>query len=120
MFVPRAVRLKGMREADRNKSERPTKRVRIENGPEQLKTSDAAARSTPQEADINLNRPVNKESAPKTATPEYLGKLVCGIELLFTDYAHQDKASADWLKSHYREVEGESGCTLAPLHSVHH
>lgn len=112
MFVPRAVRLKGVREPERNKSERPAKRARIGNGPEQSKTPDADLGSTQKEADPNVTKPVEKGPATKAAAPEYLAKLISGIELLFTDYAHQDKASAAWLKSHYRDVEGESKCTL--------
>jgi hypothetical protein len=119
MFVPRALRSKGVRERDRNKSERPIKKARAEAATAESKSSDAAPVPGQSNTDTNLKKPAPKLSTTTTVTPEYLSYLVCGIELLFTDYAHQDETTSQWLQAHYREVEGESKCTLSPLHSAY-
>lgn len=123
MFVPRAVRLKGVREPDRTKIERPRKKARVQSELDDsasIKIPDAAPASTEKEVDTNVTKSVDKVASHKSTSPEYLGKLLSGVELLFTDYAHQDKAGADWLKGHYRDVEGESNCELLSLPSLHH
>ena len=43
----------------------------------------------------------------KPVTPEYIAQLAAGIQLIFTDYAHQEKSRASWLKERYREIDGE-------------
>lgn len=48
-------------------------------------------------------------------TPEYLETLVCGMELVFTNYAYQDKELSEWVNRHERTVDGEGGCKSGPL-----
>ena len=47
----------------------------------------------------------------KPVTPEYIAQLAAGIQLIFTDYAHQEKSRASWLKERYREIDGEQNCS---------
>lgn len=46
----------------------------------------------------------------KPITTEYIAQLAAGIELIFTDYAHQEQERAEWLKKHYRTVDGKEKC----------
>ncbi|KAF1851736.1 uncharacterized protein K460DRAFT_362481 [Cucurbitaria berberidis CBS 394.84] len=41
----------------------------------------------------------------KPVTPEYLAQLAAGIELIFTDYAHQEEMRAKWLQKHFRTTD---------------
>jgi hypothetical protein len=103
MFVPRALRLKGIKEKTKPRGEPPTKKVRTD---DKTKTSQSIVDSSgngtkPQSGPRFVTRPV---------TPEYLGFLVDGMELMFSDYAHQDKKQAGWLQEHYRDVEDKGKC----------
>ena len=46
----------------------------------------------------------------KPVTPEYIAQLAAGIELIFTDYAHQEKERSRWLRDRYRTVDDEENC----------
>ena len=68
--------------------------------------------------------PITREGEPPTKRPriqsldiddEYLEQLVCGIELVFTDYAHQDDEGRAWLKKYGRILHGDSGCEFSLL-----
>ena len=65
-----------------------------------------------------------RESEPPTKRPriqsldiddEYLEQLVCGIELVFTDYAHQDDEGRAWLNKYGRMLHGDGGCEFSLL-----
>lgn len=65
---------------------------------------------------------ITRESEPPTKRPriqsldiddEYLEQLVCGIELVFTDYAYQDDEGGAWLKKYGRILHGDSGCEFS-------
>ena len=67
---------------------------------------------------------ITRENEPPTKRPriqsldiddEYLEQLVCGIELVFTDYAHQDDEGRAWLKKYGRILHGNSGCEFSLL-----
>jgi hypothetical protein len=48
----------------------------------------------------------------KPITPEYIAQLASGIDLIFSDYAHQEEGRSKWLQERYRTVDGEEKCTL--------
>ncbi|KAF2639199.1 hypothetical protein P280DRAFT_56021 [Massarina eburnea CBS 473.64] len=87
MFVPRALRLKGVKEAQKPKPA-------IAKAPEPTSPHNDVAKRGPR-----------FQSAP--VTTEYLGEIVAGVELIFTDYAHQEPTAAQWLQKRYRTVGGE-------------
>jgi hypothetical protein len=103
MFVPRALRLKGVKEA--NKTSKPA----------------AENRSKPAGDDDVVTAAIQKasvrgpKSTPVDVMPEYLAQLAAGIELIFTDYAHQHAESAKWLQEFYRTVDGKDQCKLPML-----
>jgi hypothetical protein len=103
MFVPRALRLKGVKEA--NKTSKPA----------------AENRSKPAGDDDVVTAAIQKGSvrgpkfAPVDVSPEYMAQLAAGIELIFTDYAYQHAESAEWLQKFYRTVDGEDRCKLLIL-----
>jgi hypothetical protein len=43
-------------------------------------------------------------------TPEFLAQLTTGMEMIFSDYSHQNGSSAEWLKARHRTVDGEQNC----------
>jgi hypothetical protein len=43
-------------------------------------------------------------------TPEYIAQLATGVELIFSDYAHQEQERSRWLQERYRTVNGEGKC----------
>ncbi|KAF1943141.1 hypothetical protein EJ02DRAFT_502357 [Clathrospora elynae] len=106
MFVPRALRLKGMREKPR------------------LKTPELSSKSPASKAESNHDDALveamqkTRTSSPKvtkqgprlttkSATPDYIAQLAAGIDLIFSDYAHHEEKRASWLQEHYRTVDGE-------------
>jgi hypothetical protein len=115
MFVPRALRLKGVRETQRPKlpisptvhtSER-SKDDALVDAMQGISTNSP----TPQEEHI-APKPTTRGSnfTVKPVTPEYLAQLVAGIELIFSDYAHQEEVRGDWLQQYYRTVDGREKC----------
>lgn len=115
MFVPRTLRLKGVKEPQKPPKEPPAKKRRTEDNA--LESGKIAPAVVFKEEQNNANPKTTKGSnliTPAT-NPEYLGQLVCGIELVFTDYAQQDKESSSWLVSHYREVDGRGNCTYCSM-----
>ncbi|KAF2036414.1 hypothetical protein EK21DRAFT_106516 [Setomelanomma holmii] len=112
MFVPRALRLKGVREPQR---------PRPANLPQVVETSiskDDALVDAMEGISTNSPEPRNEPSDPKAVargprftvkpiTAEYLAQLVAGMELIFSDYAHQEDGRAKWLQQRYRTVDEE-------------
>lgn len=118
MFVPRALRLKGVHETQRPKPAKPPSEPLA--GKHELSADDALVEAmgktsttspAPQEEHID---PKAIKHGPrfttKPVTPEYIAQLAAGIELIFTDYAHQDEKRAKWLQDHYRAVGEEEKC----------
>lgn len=121
MFVPRAVRLKGVKEPPRSRLSKPSAET-------QTSKDDTNSRDGLVEAmgDTSMNSPTPQRDvasdvpAPsrgprfttKPVTPEYIAQLAAGIELIFTDYAHQEEERSRWLKNRYREVDGEKKCEI--------
>ncbi|KAH9874962.1 hypothetical protein J1614_004450 [Plenodomus biglobosus] len=114
MFVPRALRLKGVRETQRPTAAKVSPPVPDDggdNGEDGLveamqNTSTTSPAPEPMQTD---SKPVAR--GPRfTTTPvtsEYIGQLAAGIELIFTDYAHQEEDRAAWMHERYRVVDGE-------------
>jgi len=119
MFVPRAVRLKGVKEPQRPK---------VVNGAEKPRPSKVEANSKDALAqamgETSMNSPAPPQdtasdtAAPtrgprftvKPITPEYIAQLAAGVELIFTDYAHQEQQRLRWLRDRYRVIDGEENC----------
>lgn len=109
MFVPRALRLKGVKEAKKRKLDHPrspgsagvSREDALVHAMQNTSTNSVATSPEAQQAEQG------DKPAATTASPEYLAQLVAGIELIFTDYAHQDKEGAKWLQERYRTVDGE-------------
>jgi hypothetical protein len=112
MFVPRALRLKGVKEPKKAQKEPPAEIPNAETSttnenetiPAPLQPEQSKTTSKPKSGNRFTNAPV---------TSEYLQQLVCGVELIFTDHAHQDNHGIAWLEKHYRNVDGESNCRFA-------
>jgi hypothetical protein len=114
MFVPRALKLKGVRET-KPKLSKPLVEVSERNKDDALVDAMQGISTnspTPQEDHIE---PKTVTRGPrftvKPVTPEYLAQLAAGIELIFSDYAHQEEVRANWLHQRYRTVDGEEKCT---------
>lgn len=112
MFVPRALRLKGVREKPRP---RPARAPAESDGDDALveamqKTSTNSPTYQPEQIEAKAAKPGSRFTT-KPVTPEYIGQLAAGIELIFTDCAHQEEERAKWLQDHYRKVDGEDKCT---------
>jgi hypothetical protein len=121
MFVPRALRLKGVKEKPRPKttrapSEAPASEVDHDDALVEAMQKTSTNSPDRQLEDIN---PKFIKSGPrfttKPITPEYIAQLAAGIELIFTDYAHHEEQRAKWLQDHYRTVDGEEKCTFTPI-----
>lgn len=120
MFVPRVVRLKGVKESRRPKLKRPL--ANEPPGRDEVDSKDALVEAM---GETSMNSPglqqeQTYQEAPtrgprfttKPITPEFIAQLAAGIELIFTDYAHQEKEGSKWLKNRYRVVDNESKCRL--------
>lgn len=116
MFVPRALRLKGVKENQRRKPTQPVESTGSETASEdalvnamQNATTDLAAPSPAVLSEDHMEG-VKVSKKPKQdatkASPEYLAQLVAGVELIFTDHAHQDRDGSKWLEERYRAVDG--------------
>ena len=120
MFVPRAVRLKGVKEAPRPKAAKPStaqqasknatnsKDALVQAMDETSMNSPAPQQDTASDAPAPTRGP---RFTTKPVTPEYIAQLAAGIQLIFTDYAHQEESRSTWLKERYREIDGEQNCS---------
>ncbi|KAJ4297502.1 hypothetical protein N0V90_005394 [Kalmusia sp. IMI 367209] len=114
MFVPRALRLKGVKEIQKRKPDKSHNPGAIEVASDDAlvhamqKTSTKSATTSPApQQEVDAMQGVSKSSKP-TTTPmpsDYLAQLAAGVELIFTDYAHQNPSSARWLQERYRAVD---------------
>jgi hypothetical protein len=114
MFVPRALRLKGVRETKPNPSKPPpadtferSKDDALVDAMQGISTHSPTPQGEHIEPKLIARGP---KFTVKPITPEYLAQLVAGIELIFSDYAHQEEARAGWLEQRYRTVGGEESC----------
>lgn len=119
MFVPRAVRLKGVKEPPRPKLSKPSEKSQASK--DDTNSKDAlveAMGETSMNSPAPLQDTMSDAPAPvrgprfttKPVTPEFIAQLAAGIELIFTDYAHQEEERSRWLKDRYRVVDGEENC----------
>jgi hypothetical protein len=120
MFVPRALRLKGIRETRQPQRPKPPPASESES------TKDEALVDAMQGISTNSPTPQQEHIDPKVVTrgprvtvkpvtPEYLAQLVAGLELIFSDYAHHEEVRAEWLQQRYRIVDGVEKCTRLDL-----
>ncbi|KAK1913377.1 hypothetical protein P3342_005313 [Pyrenophora teres f. teres] len=130
MFVPRALRLKGVHEKSRPKSIKPPSKAAADNvEADNVEADNVEADNAEADHDDALVKAMQKTSTSspppqidsidskdtksgprfttKQVTPEYIAQLAAAIELIFTDYAHQEEQRAKWLHDHYRTVDGE-------------
>jgi hypothetical protein len=126
MFVPRSLRLKGVKEKPRPKitkspSEAPVSKVNHDDALVEAMQKTSTNSPDRQLEDIN---PKVIKSGPrfttKPITPEYIAQLAAGIELIFTDYAQQEESRANWLQGYYRTVGGENNCMYTGPESLCH
>lgn len=120
MFVPRAVRLKGVKEAQRPKVAKPP--ANQQTSKVETNSKDALVQAM---GETSMNSPAPHQDTPSDATAptrgprfvsrpitaEYVAQLAAGIELIFTDYAHQEEERSKWMQDRYREVDGEQNCS---------
>ncbi|KAF2462983.1 uncharacterized protein BDR25DRAFT_180279, partial [Lindgomyces ingoldianus] len=114
-FVPRVLRLKGAHEPRNAPRKLFSEPATADQGPavassllgnEQLQANKNSLLETKPTSDENQKASDStKVRGPKftvaPVTDEYLAQLVCGIELLFTDYAIQSVKGSKWLESRY-------------------
>ena len=119
MFVPRAVRLKGVKEGQRPQLAKPLAKPQLSR--DEANSKDALVEAL---GETSMNSPApphdtaSNTAAPtrgprfttKPVTAEYIAQLAAGIELIFTDYAHQEEERSRWLRARYRVVDGGEHC----------
>jgi len=121
MFIPRALRLRGVHEKQRPKASKPPPA-----GPSVLSKDDelvdameGISTNSPepqlQKTDQTPSARGGSKFTTRPVTPEYIAQLAAGIELIFSDYAHQEALRSKWLQEHYRTVDGEEKCTYSTL-----
>lgn len=121
MFVPRAVRLKGVKEPPRPRLLKPSAKSQTSKDDTNSRaglveaTGDASMDSPPPQRDVASDAPAPSRGprfTTKPVTPEYISQLAAGIELIFTDYAHQEEERSRWLKNRCRVVDGDENCEI--------
>lgn len=121
MFVPRAVRLKGVKEPPRPKLAKPAGTAQASKDDTNSKDAlvdamgDTSMNSPAPQQDLTLDAPAPTRGprfTTKPVTPEYIAQIAAGIELIFTDYAHQEEERSTWLTNRYRVIDGEENCKL--------
>ncbi len=118
MFIPRALRLKGIREPPRPKS-KSAKKVsqsspsKAHASNEIVVTEEPPGESTDISPHLDEPKIVKPDSrfTSKNVTSEYIAEVAAGIELIFTDYAHQESERAKWLQDHHRNIDEGDKCT---------
>lgn len=119
MFVPRALRLKGINEARTQKPARKrqadTSIANTTAGENYLpkETTPTISPSSPAKEQDRFDQKVISRGpsfASTPVTPDYIAQLAAGVELIFTDYALQYPESSTWLRERYRTVGGEKYC----------
>ncbi|KAF2199663.1 hypothetical protein GQ43DRAFT_419774 [Delitschia confertaspora ATCC 74209] len=131
MFVPRVLLNRGFKQQQKKKRPPsddapsevpPAKKAHTENVQPSASTevhtpnaSKGTAAATPaQHSEIgpaaqphDAIKPRGSRFTVPEITDEYLEKIVCGLELIFSDYALQDELHYSWLESHHRTVDRE-------------
>lgn len=119
MFVPRAVRLKSVKGASRQKAANLAENKEgSKDGASSKETIDTAMGETSADSPLAQHKIATNTAAPtrgprfttNPVNPEYLAQLAAGIELIFTDYAIQEEERSQWLRDRYRVVDGEAKC----------
>lgn len=115
MFVPRALRLKGVREKPQPRSSKyPASNAGPDRDEALVEAMEKTSTNSPTHQPEEQIDPTAAKPGPrfttKPVTPEYIAQLAAGIELIFTDYAHQEEERAAWLRERYRTVEEEENC----------
>ncbi|KAF2258245.1 hypothetical protein CC78DRAFT_549278 [Lojkania enalia] len=105
MFVPRSVRLKGVPEYNKFSVGQGAPSVHRE--AVGFAADSQHIRANEERHTEHSDRLRGPQFTMRPITREYLAQLACGIELVFTDYAQQDKDGAQWLKQRHRTVDGE-------------
>lgn len=124
MFVPRAVRLKGVKEKRPNQlPETPLQKPQVisedalVDAMEGITTSSPGAQAEDKESTPTVRGPKFTVAA---VTPEYIAQVAAAVSLIFSDYAIQEPERSDWLKRHYRDVDGEGNCRRDSLDCARH
>lgn len=128
MFVPRALRLKGVQEKPRPKTTKSPSKAPVDNAEadhddELVKAMQKTRTSSPIPQVDHIDSKYTKSGprfTTKPVTPAYVAQLAAGIELIFSDYAHQEEQRSKWLQDHYRTVDGEEKCTVGQLKHLLH
>jgi hypothetical protein len=115
MFVPRALRLKGVKEPPRPKSSKPPPVAKSEASKDDalVDAMEGISTNSPASQDEQIDPAVitrGPRFTTKPVTPEYTAQLAAGIDLIFSDYAHHDEERSKWLEHRYRTVDGEDHC----------
>lgn len=115
MFVPRALRLKGVREPQRPKTVKPppAEKIAVSQDDALVDAMEGISTNSPTPQEEQVDSKVVTRGPRFTVrpiTPEYLAQLVAGMELIFSDYALQEEARAKWLQQRYRIVDREEKC----------
>ncbi|KAF2749205.1 hypothetical protein M011DRAFT_466325 [Sporormia fimetaria CBS 119925] len=104
MFVPRSLISKGVRGAEVSTNlSAPKKRKRTASNSDP-QTSETVSPSAENDAQPPAKRAKAAQNPNPEINPEYLGVLVCGMELIFSDYALQNDAQKSWLERHSRTI----------------
>lgn len=109
MFVPRALRLRGVKEAKKDDGEPPAKKRRIA----PLATKNPNTGNATTSAKQSKRGSMEPSTTSSSFNAEYLGFLTAGVELIFTDYAMQSEEGDAWLRKHYRNLDGTPGVAPA-------
>ncbi len=104
MFIPRQVKRK--LPGPRQHQEKATKVGADEEDPRAKKRS--VEGPTPTFAIVSNVSSVELDKV-------YYEEVMCGLEMLFSEYNYADEEASQWLKARERMIEEESGCALESL-----
>lgn len=115
MFVPRALRLKGVQEPQKSKPQKPTQKGKFPTSDqdaldEAIKKKRTASHVPQIEQDDTKLATPGPRFITTPVSPEYVAQLAAGVELIFSDYAHQHPESSEWLQERYRNVDAGEKC----------
>jgi hypothetical protein len=115
MFVPRALRLKGVLEKQRPKPSKPppVEPSTLSQDDELVDAMEGISTNSPEPQQQRNDQKAGTRGSNFTVrpiTPEYIAQLATGVDLIFSDYAHQEQERSRWLQERYRTVDGEEKC----------
>jgi hypothetical protein len=115
MFVPRALRLKGVKEHPRPKPSKPppTARPEVRKDDALVDAMEGISTDSPASQPEHIDPGVvtrGPRFTIKQITPQYIAQLAVGIDLIFSDYAHQEEGRSKWLEQRYRTLDREERC----------